>query len=719
MLNFRQVTRALSALPLILAAGCLPEGATDPVSKAANMAAKSVPAESSLIGSSAAPLPSVIVTNNGGKGVSGVAVTFTVTAGNGTVTATAVKTDKQGIASVGWTYGMIEGDNILAASLGTLEPVAFKVKTTGGAPKAMTKENDGQSAAVGEALAQPASVVVVNGGGRAVTGASVKFTALGGSTLSGGATTAIVATDANGRAQTPWTMGTVPGAYGLTAEVTNVPSLTFGATAIAGSPAEVVKTGDAQTGTVDTYLPSLIGLTVRDRFQNPVSGVALTYSPQNGGSVPAGTALLTDASGQASAQWKLPTVAGNATLNFTAGSLSGSFTATANPGAPAKLEKMASSDNQIGDAGQPLPQAMSVTVRDAYDNALRSVSVTFTPAGGSVNPGTVATDNLGQANTIWTLGSTGGATTLSASAAGIANPVVFSATVIAPSADPCASHGTLVLGRTVSGNLANSQCGFPMTGARADIWTLDLGASTPIEVLETSDDPAGDTYMALFRGQYAQSQLAALNDDLDAQTGNYNSRIRFLGGAGRFLVGASYLQTFLNDPGPSYRLVANRWGGAVTRCEVVYAASGTNTNQVLDNDDCPAVSGKRQHSDRVLLMLRAGETVVITMNSSAFDAKIDFENGLETVLASDDNSGGGTNARLTYTVPADAPQVDQYFIYATSVGTAGGAYSFAINVTTPAGLSAPMRASAAAATPLYGPGLQRAMSNKSKAVRTP
>ena len=717
MLILRQVMRAVSALPFVVAVACFPEGANVPIEKVANMAAKTIPDPTSVVGNSAAPLPSVVVTNNAGKGIAGVVVSFTITAGDGSVTASSVKTDKDGVASTGWTYGMVEGDNILAASLATLEPVTFKVHTTGGPPKSMTKENDGQSAAVGDALAQPVSVVVLNGGGHPVTGASVTFTALNGSTVSGAASASSVATDANGRAQTEWTMGTVPGAYSLTAEVDGVATETFGATAVAGAPYEVLTSGDNQSGTVDAFLPNVVGLTVRDRYQNAVPNTPLTYSPQNGGSVADGTALVTDAAGQATAQWKLPTRAGTATLNFTAGSLSGSFTATANPGPAAKLEKMASSDNQIGNAGEPLTQAMSVTVRDAFDNALRGVTVTFSPAGGSVSPPSIDTNNEGQANTIWTLGMTGGATTLSVSAAGIADPVVFSATVLAPTTGACDSHGSLTIGRAVTGNLVNSTCSFPMTGTRADIWTLDLGAATPIEVLETSDDPVGDSYLAVYRGSYSMSRLAAFNDDLDPLNSNYNSRVHVLAGPGRLLVAASYLQNFINDPGWAYHLIANRWGGAVTACEVVYATTGTSSNQLLDNDDCPATS-TRQHSDRVFMLLQAGETVTISVNSSAFDAKVEIEDGNATVLASDDNGGGGTNARLVYTVPASAPAVDQYLIYATSTGTAGGAYTLAINVTTPAGM-APSMTSRATTAPTYGPALQRAITGTTKAMRTP
>ena len=717
MLKLRQVTRAVAALPLIFAAGCFPAGATDALSNAANMTAKSIPAASSVIGESATPRPSVLVTNKGGKSVPGAPVTFTVTAGNGVVSTTSVTTDKQGIAAVGWTYGMAAGVNRLTATLGTLPPVTFVVTTTGGGPTDMVKFNDGQSGAVGAALAQPVAVVVHDRAGAPVVGVAVAFSALGGSTLTAaGVTGAVVATDAAGRAGTVWTMGTVPSSYTLTAAVSGVPTATFTATAVAGPPAELVKTGDAQTGTVNTTLPTALGVTVRDRFQNPISGVALTYSPQGGGSASPATDMTTGA-GQSSTQWKLPTLAGSASLLVTAGNLSATFSAMANPGAPAKLEKMASGDGQTGDPGQALPQAISVTVRDAFDNALPSVSVSFAPASGSASPATVATDARGQASTIWTLGTSPGLTTLDASATGIPNPVSFTATV--RSADPCTSHGTLVIGVAVSGNLANSQCNFPLRGTHVDLWTLDLSGSTPLEVIETIDNPVSpDAYMAMYRQQYAPAQLIAANDDIDGARGNYNSHVRFLGGAGHFLVGASYAQWFAGDPGTTYHLVANRWSGAVTACEEVFAVSGTSTSQILDNDDCPATS-KRPHSDLIQMILRPGETVVVTMSSTVFDAKLDLESSSGATIASDDNGGGGTNARLVYTVPATASAYDTYAIYATSVvASAGGNYTLSVNVTSPAPTAPMLSGRSTASAPEYAPGVQRLMSGrKEKAPR--
>ena len=705
MHSFRLVTRAIAALPLILAAGCFPEGTTDPMSEAGTMVARGVPPAASLVSSSAAPAPSVYVSTNAGKAVANAPVTFAVTAGNGTISATTVKTDKQGIAAVGWTYGTQPGVNVLTATLGTLPPVAFTVTTTGGGPTQMAKVNDGQSAPVGEALAQPVSVIVRNASGQPVAGAAVFFTALSGSSLSApGETGALLVTDADGRAQTTWTMATVPGKDTLTAAVDGLPTSYFVATAVVGAPFEMLTSGDGQSGPVDVMLPAALGVTVNDKYHNPIPALAVTWTPQGGGAATPATGITSD-SGKSSTQWKLPVTAGAATLGVAAGGLSAVLHATATPGAPAKLIKMASSDGQSGNPGQALAQPISVTVRDAYDNPVPNVSVSFTTGSGSASPSTATTTSSGQANTTWTLGAAAGTVTLNAQAVGITNAVSFTATVNAP--DPCSSHGVLTIGTAVTGNLANSQCASPLTRTYVDLWTLNLSASTPLEIVETSDVAGEDMFLTLFRGQYASAQLAGANDDMDPDNGNYNSDIRFLGGSGQFIVGPSFVTSYVGDRGGAYHLTAKSWSGAVTSCQDVYAVNGTSTNQQLDNDDCAATTS-RNHSDRVFVMLKPGETITVSMNSSVFDAKLEMEDGYGSVVATDDNSGGGTNARLTYTAPANGASVDTYAIYATSVLANGaGAYSLAVAVAPAAGPSSMMRTSPTAASSPVGPGVQR------------
>lgn len=75
--------------------------------------------------------PSVTVLDNLNAPAPGVTVTFTVTAGGGTVTGGTVQTDAQGVATVGsWQLGDL-GDNTLVAVVEGLAPVTFRAVASG------------------------------------------------------------------------------------------------------------------------------------------------------------------------------------------------------------------------------------------------------------------------------------------------------------------------------------------------------------------------------------------------------------------------------------------------------------------------------------------------------------------------------------------------------------------------------------------------------------
>lgn len=87
-------------------------------------------------GSPVAVPPAVRVTNSAGQPMAGVAVTFVVTEGDGTVSGASQSTDAQGIARVGsWTLGA-EGRNRLEARASSLagSPVIFEATATAPPP---------------------------------------------------------------------------------------------------------------------------------------------------------------------------------------------------------------------------------------------------------------------------------------------------------------------------------------------------------------------------------------------------------------------------------------------------------------------------------------------------------------------------------------------------------------------------------------------------------
>ena len=762
-------TRVVTALLVLTAVACFPEGVTTASKKASQVAAYSSPASPAPVSSPASPLPSIVIKDKKGKPVSGIPVTFAVASGGGSISGASQTTDDQGIATVGgWMLGPNVGMQTLvatptplpeqAAAGDNIPSITFAVDAKASAPSQMDKINDGQSGVVGAALAQQVGVLIKDGAGNPVAGTNVSFAAGNGSSVSpasvstnasgqalttwtmgtaaGGAsltatsgtltpatfsatavagapanlakvndgqtgtvgrpltnTVGVIVTDAygnpvsnvdvafvgangsavspagvksnaSGQAMTQWSMGTVAGAMSVSATVGSLAPVSLSATAVAGPPAQVTKENDAQTGTVGAALPLSVALLVKDSYGNVVKNFAVSFVPANGSSIPSAT-VNTDQSGRASTAWTMGQTAGWASMTATVGSVSpATFTANALAGPAAQLSGQG--NNQQGAPGSTLSQPLVIFVADQYGNPVRDAVVNFAPSDGSVNPTSAATGMDGLAQTFWTLGSNSGGVTLSATV-GTLPPYVFNATVTAP--DPCTPISSLVVPQTVTGDLIFSECTF---GPRSvvDLYSMTLGSSTPMEIwLESANI---DAWLVLYRDRYTDDvdQIAWNDDGFSAGT---NSKIQFLGGAGDFLIGASH---FGPDKG-AYRLSTKTWGGAVTACNLVFAAVGTNTNQNLDNNDCVRDT---RWADQVLIYLKAGQTVRFSMHSNVFKPSLEIDrkvNGVYTMVVKDANAGNTADAQITMTAAVS----DYYWVYTTSNGTTavGGAYSFSIS----------------------------------------
>jgi hypothetical protein len=94
--------------------------------------------QSAEAGSPVAVRPAVLATDSAGEPVRGVAVTFVVTAGGGSVKGAAQTTGSDGIARVDrWTLGAEPGANTLEARSGSLQgsPVIFTAQATAASPQ--------------------------------------------------------------------------------------------------------------------------------------------------------------------------------------------------------------------------------------------------------------------------------------------------------------------------------------------------------------------------------------------------------------------------------------------------------------------------------------------------------------------------------------------------------------------------------------------------------
>ena len=171
----------------------------------------------------------VAVADEDGAAIAGVAVSFAVTAGGGTLSSATATTDANGRATTRLTLGRDLGTNTVEVSVTGLEPETFTATATEQAiPYSLAKvRGENQEGPVGTQLAEPLVVAVADEDGAAIAGVAVSFAVTaGGGTLS----TTTATTNADGRARTYLTLGSELGTNTVEVSVEGLESVTFTAT---------------------------------------------------------------------------------------------------------------------------------------------------------------------------------------------------------------------------------------------------------------------------------------------------------------------------------------------------------------------------------------------------------------------------------------------------------------------------------------------------------
>jgi len=145
----------------------------------------------------------VLVTDSDGHAVSGVAVTFTPIAGDGSVSSTQATTDNGGLAQVNWKLGKVAGLDSMTVSIGSESAIVTAIGTADVAATLTIVSGNGQAAPADSTLGTPLTVKVTDQFGNAVAGATVNWSSDDGGILAN--TTTV--TDANGVAQDTLTLG--------------------------------------------------------------------------------------------------------------------------------------------------------------------------------------------------------------------------------------------------------------------------------------------------------------------------------------------------------------------------------------------------------------------------------------------------------------------------------------------------------------------------------
>ena len=432
------------------------------------------------------------------------------------------------------------------------------------------------------------------------------------------------------------------------------------------------------TGTAGGAVGNPPSVVVNDQNGAAMPGAVVTFTIVSGNGLVSTPTVTTDANGIATVgTWTLGQTVGVNTMTASAGSAAPiTFTANSTAGPAATITKFATADNQHYRAGMTVPVPPAVTVKDQYGNPVSGSVVTFAVAsGGGVDGpnGAVTISATTDANGLaavpswtfnastftWILGQTPGANSLTATA-GTLPAVTFSAT---GEASPPCTFAAHAFGSTSTGTLSYPGDCNDNFFSFIDLYTVTIPAMGMY--LFNQSSTAFDSYLEMFQ---PDQTLVGFNDDFGTST---NSRLKVLVPAGDYVIGVTSFEP--NKIG-NYSLLSAATTLPVSNCEDVFAMRGVSTDQTLQTTDCLF---NQFYSDDYAVYLKAGQTITVSMNSTAFDAVVELYSASTGALVSsnDNKDATTTNAQLTYTTSAEAI----YIISATSkVSQTVGAYTLII-----------------------------------------
>jgi hypothetical protein len=357
------------------------------------------------------PFPNVTITfSDGGKGGS-----FNPPSGT---------TDSNGVISTTYTLPAKVGAYTVTATSSGFGNLTLPESAVAGVPVRMVNAGGpGQTGAAGTVLPILLGVTVQDANKNGVAGLTVTFDDGG---KGGVLNPPSAVTDSSGKARTAYQLPNLPGKYFVNANTSGLKTLRFGETAVAGPPASVAhrfgrqpvnECGYESAGTFESQGDG----SGWERYFRDVSD----FMAPSGSFT--GSPATTDSGGNASASYTAGTTVGPVTITTTAGSATTQFHETVTSGAAATIG-ISGGDGQTGSEGSQLPLGLSVMVGDQYAKPVSGVAVTFDDSGagggfGTGNP--VLTDDFGAALQFYLLPPSPGTYAVSAGAAGVAAPALF------------------------------------------------------------------------------------------------------------------------------------------------------------------------------------------------------------------------------------------------------------------------------------------------------
>ncbi len=283
--------------------------------------------QTASVGQRLATSPTFLVRDASGHAISGVGISVSVSAGNGTI-ANAPRKSTNGPTSIGnWTLGLKSGVNQVTVSVNGLTPLVFTATASAGpAAKITTDMPTTFNARVGDPASPAPVATVVDAYGNPVANSDVRVSIDGGGTAS-----ASVTSDAAGRITvTDWILSQKAGQDVLTF-TSGSATLSFIANTHPSDPVKILPvSGNGQTALAGTPIASPIVVRVTDRFENTILGQTAIFTVATGGGSIQTTSASSDANGFITLpSWTLGRTALVQVVHVTAGPASGDVTASA------------------------------------------------------------------------------------------------------------------------------------------------------------------------------------------------------------------------------------------------------------------------------------------------------------------------------------------------------------------------------------------------------
>ncbi len=339
--------------------------------------------QTGVVGSTLPTPLRVFVTDAAGTAIPDIPVSWTVVAGDGSVSAEISHTGPNGVAETTWTLGPAPGEHLLEASITGLSKLTFSSSVVHGPVSSLALSPTSLDVTVGNTW--QISVAAEDSFGNQVPDPLISWTSSDPGIATSDATGLVL-----GVSEGVTTVTAKSGGAEATVPVTVSSEVGGGGGGEGPANLELFKgTGDSQSGVVGQPLPDHLQVRVVDGESNPVEGVEVEWAVVTGGGSIDAISADTDAEGYAEAEWILGlNPGGNGAVARLDGAAQVVFSAdgVAGPVAAVTVDPASASVSQ----GQTLQ--VSADAVDQYGNSLEGLTYTWSSSDAAA----ATVDNSGR-----------------------------------------------------------------------------------------------------------------------------------------------------------------------------------------------------------------------------------------------------------------------------------------------------------------------------------